>query len=120
MSDSYAQLKVSGYSHPSDHATLELREYLDAVPHHVWTTDSTGTQITWYNRRWQEYSGLSLEEALADSGSSIVHADDAPALAAALTLGLEQQRPFDADVRLRSKDGEYCWFQIRGRSEEHT
>ena len=114
MSERHAQLEVNGYSHPSDHATLELREFLDAVPHHVWTTDNTGTQITWYNRRWHEYSGLALEQALGDSGSSIVHPDDTTELARALAVGLEDKSPFTADVRLRSKDGEYRWFQVRG------
>ncbi len=93
---------------------LELREYLNAVPHHVWTTDASGTQITWFNRRWREYTGVTLEVALADGGSSIVHPDDADELARALAVGLHAQRPFTTEVRLRGHDGRYCWFQIRG------
>ena len=115
MTDRGSQLEVGGTVMPSALAyELELREYLNAVPHHVWTADSTGTRITWFNRRWHEYTGIALNEALLDSGSSIVHPDDAPELARALAAGLEAQSPFTADVRLRSKDGQYCWFQIRG------
>ena len=97
MFNSEAQLENNGGVDSSDeHRALAMREYLDAVPHHVWTADSTGTRITWFNRRWHEYSGQTPEPA------------------GALAAGLKAQGPFTADVRLRSKDGQFCWFQIRG------
>ena len=97
MFNSEAQLGNNGGVDSSDeHRALAMREYLDAVPHHVWTADSTGTRITWFNRRWHEYSGQTPEPA------------------GALAAGLKAQGPFTADVRLRSKDGQFCWFQIRG------
>ena len=115
MSDRGVQLEVNGTAPASEaNRELELHEYLNAVPHHVWTTDASGTRITWFNRRWFEYSGLTPEQALLDSGSSLVHPDDAPELTLALTAGLEAQSAFTADVRLRSKNDEYCWFQVRG------
>ena len=113
--ESGLRLEVNGGDRSSDtNRELELREHLNAVPHHVWTADSTCTRITWFNRRWHAYSGQTLEQVALDDRSSIVHPDDAPELALALAAGLESQSPFTADVRLRSKDGQYCWFQIRG------
>jgi len=110
-----SQLEGDAHSRSSlESQDIELREYLNAVPHHVWTADRSGTRITWFNRRWHEYSGQTPEQAALDDGSSIVHPDDAPELALALAGGLQTQSPFAADVRLRSKDGRYCWFQIRG------
>ena len=113
MSNGEAQLEPNDPAHSSG-GYPELREYLNAVPHHVWLTDSSGTGIYWYNRRWCDYSGLTLERALVDGGASIVHPDDASELASALAIGLDAGRSFDAQVRLRSKSGEYCWFEIRG------
>jgi PAS domain S-box-containing protein len=121
MSNSEAQLDTIDHTYTSDeHRELELRDYLNAVPHHVWTTDSTGTRVTWFNQHWFEYSGLSPEQALEDGGVSILHPDDAPALARVATDALASQSPFSANVRLRSKNGQYCWFQVRSEPVKHA
>lgn len=116
MSNSGAPLETVEQAYSDDESReLELREYLHDVPHQLWMTNRAGTRVTWFNQQWFEYSGLTPEQALEDGGLSILHPDDAPALARIATDGLASQSRFTAEVRLRSKDGEYRWFQVRSQ-----
>lgn len=56
----------------------------------------------------------SYDEVLAE-----VHPDDLPRLRSALTAHFERaERPFGCDLRVRNRDGEYMWMQVRGRLVE--
>jgi PAS domain-containing protein len=49
-----------------------LRTLADAVPQIIWTNDAFGV-ADYFNRRWFEYSGLSLEDSLVGGWQAIVH-----------------------------------------------
>ena len=53
----------------------ELRLITEAIPQQVWTALPNG-EIDYINQRWQEYTGVSLEEIRARGWSTIVHPDD--------------------------------------------
>lgn len=47
----------------------------------------------------------------------LVHPDDLPRVEAAGKAHLESRKPFDVELRLRTKSGEYRWFRSRGEAE---
>ncbi|NJK45659.1 MAG: PAS domain-containing protein, partial [Pleurocapsa sp. SU_196_0] len=91
-----------------------LRERLDAIPHHAWMTDGPQGRVSWYNRRWHDFTGLTEADIREDRDSQIVHPDDRELLERAYALGMEHTRSFGVEVRLRSRDGFYRAFAVRG------
>ncbi len=89
----------------------EPYELADAMPHIVWTHDPGGA-VTYFNRRWVEYTGLSLAESLATGPSSLVHPDDLDAVLAILGPG-HGDAPGEATYRLRRADGAWRWHSGR-------
>ncbi|MEY2547750.1 MAG: two-component system, chemotaxis family, CheB/CheR fusion protein [Verrucomicrobiota bacterium] len=86
-----------------------FRTVADNVPQLIWTNEGDGT-ANYFNRRWYEYSGLSYEESRGVGWQAIVHADDGPASVERWKRALAKGEVFDAEYRLRRKDGAYRWF----------
>ena len=47
------------------------------MPQIVWTSDVAGA-ATYFNRRWFEYTGMTVDEAGPDAWHRVVHPDDLP------------------------------------------
>jgi PAS domain S-box-containing protein len=88
------------------------RHLADAMPMHVWLTDLQG-RGTYYNQRWLEYTGLTLDEATRDGGMHLIHPDDRESTIARWGESLRSGAPFEAEYRLRGTDSEYRWFLNR-------
>jgi len=102
---------------PSDTLSPEhargRRELADAMPHIVWTSDAAG-KVTWFNRKWTEYTGLDLAETLRVGAGTLVHPDDLPALASMFPDAISRGQPISATYRLRRKsDGSWRWHDAR-------
>ncbi len=83
------------------------------MPHIVWTATAEG-QVDYFNGRWYEYTGLSTEEALSTLGwRSAVHPDDVGRLLDQRNPAVEVGQGFQADVRLRDREGNYRWHIVR-------
>lgn len=86
----------------------------DTIPEIVWTRDAEG-EATYVNQRWQEYTGLSLEETLAYGWRKVLHPDDLEISAQLWTEALQNGTPYEAEHRyLRAADGTYRWHLVRG------
>jgi PAS domain S-box-containing protein len=85
------------------------------VPNIVWTALPDGT-IDYFNRRWFEYTGISVERA-AGSWRSVVHPDDLAARDEAWKHALETGQVADIRCRLRRADGKYRWHVCRAVPE---
>ncbi len=103
-----------------------LRTIIDAIPAQVWSQRPDDT-ISYVNRRWLEYTGLSPEEAYGaggngesvrpvaatDLGQAVVHPDDLPSATAKYWKEIVSAgKPGELEVRLRRHDGEYRWFMV--------
>ncbi|PDT32711.1 histidine kinase [Sinorhizobium sp. FG01] len=90
----------------------ELREVIETVPAMVWTALPDG-RIDFINRRWQEFTGLSLDGVPpADwEPEARFHPDDLEHYMSRWRASLVTGRPFEAEVRIRrASDGEYRWW----------
>jgi PAS domain S-box-containing protein len=57
-------------------AEARLRGLAEAIPQIVWTAQADGS-ITFFNHRWFEYTGLSLEQSLSGGWNLLIHPEDA-------------------------------------------
>src|ERR1700752_688477 len=79
-----------------------LRLVIDTIPTMAWSLLPDGT-VDFVNQRWLEYTGLSLEEALADS-MRIVHPEDVPRVVEKWRTDMAAGEQCEDDIRLRRAD----------------
>ena len=84
------------------------RQLADAMPQIVWAADREG-RATYYNRRWYEYTGQTVEQAGDNGWTLAVHPDDLPAAVAKRAETLASGAVFEVEYRFRSADGTYRW-----------
>jgi PAS domain S-box-containing protein len=90
----------------------ELRDVIEAIPAIAFTTGPDGSSV-WTNKRWVEYSGLSVEETSGSGWESAIHPDDLDEHATKWRQSVASGRPFENEARHRSAKGEYRWFLVR-------
>ena len=93
---------------PFDDASF--RSWADALPQLVWLAQGDG-QPAWFNKRWIDYSGCSLNSALADGWTAWVHPDDRALVDECWAQALSSVQPVEFECRLRRADGSYRWMQ---------
>lgn len=76
------------------------------------------TNEVYYSPRYKELLGYVDDEFpnKLDSFVEHLHPDDREGRVGALNEHLKRGAPYDEEIRLRTKSGEYRWFQSRGRS----
>jgi len=79
----------------------------------AWLANETGS-IFWYNRRWFEYTGTTLEEMQEDGWQKISHPDHVDRVVEHLRHCFETGELWEDTFPLRGRDGQYCWFLARG------
>jgi PAS domain S-box-containing protein len=84
------------------------RNLAEAIPQIVWTASADGA-ITYFNRRWYEYSGQTLDAARGWGWTAAMLADDAERW----RDGLARREVFERECRLRRRDGEIRWHLCR-------
>ena len=89
-----------------------LRALADTIPQLAWMADADGA-IVWFNQRWYEYTGSTVEEARGWGWQNMV---DPAVLEAMLEHWQESVRtgaPFEMEFPIRGADGHYRWFLSR-------
>jgi PAS domain S-box-containing protein len=89
----------------------DLAAIAEAIPQLVWRARGDG-RSEYFNSAWAEFTGLSVEE-LGPSFDSAIHFDDAPLARKNWADALGRGVVFDAEFRLRARDGSYRWFLAR-------
>lgn len=88
-----------------------LRLIIDTIPTMAWSLRPDGA-VDFVNRRWMDYTGLSLEEELAEP-SRPIHPEDRDIAMKEWFAHTATGEGYDAEMRLRRADGEYRWCLIR-------
>src|ERR1700740_2703365 len=89
-----------------------LQTLIDTVPSFLWTSFPDGSK-EFLNRRWYEYTGLTLEQGKGWGWKVVVHPDDLDRLISEWLALLNNPKPGELETRIRRYDGEYRWFLIR-------
>src|SRR5713101_6338874 len=88
------------------------RTIVDAIPAMAWSGRPDGS-VEFLNRRWLDYTGFSLDEALAWGWKAAVHPEDLDPLTDRWRALLASVQAGEIEARLRRYDGEYRWFLFR-------
>ncbi len=91
----------------------ELQQLVDVVPQHIFVLNPDGSRV-YSNQVAREYHGLSPEDPSADHLAMFVHPDEVESALAERRRLIARGSPYEMEVRLRGKDGQYRWFLIRG------
>jgi len=110
-------LAAVAIEHQRTHAALQqseqkLRNVADTIPGLVWSVEPDG-EVDFLNRRWREYTGLSLTDARGWGWRAAVHPDDLAGLEDYWRQVLGSGQPGELEARLRRHDGTYRWFIFR-------
>src|SRR6266481_5903279 len=89
-----------------------LQTIIDTVPSFLWTSLPDGSK-EYLNKRWYEYTGLTLEQGKGWGWQVVVHPDDLDRLIREWLALVEARKPGELETRIRRYDGEYRWFLIR-------
>ena len=89
-----------------------FRMVADNIAPLAWTCHTLGN-VTWYNQRWLEYTGLSFEEMKGWDWSKVHHPDHLDRVVATMKHSAETGEPWEDTFPLRGADGSYRWFLSR-------
>ena len=84
----------------------------DNMSQFAWMTDSTGWTL-WYNQRWFDYTGTTLEQVQGWGWQKVLHPDHVETVVEKFKHSLETGKVWEDTFPLRGKDGEYRWFLSR-------
>ncbi|QJX45545.1 PAS domain-containing protein [Hymenobacter taeanensis] len=86
---------------------------LESVPILVWTANLSGER-DYFNTRWLQYTGRSMEEQLNGNWVHALHPDDVPRVQQQWQQSVTTGQPYQVEYRLRRADGQYRWVLMHG------
>ncbi|HXG83231.1 MAG TPA: PAS domain S-box protein [Pyrinomonadaceae bacterium] len=103
LSSSGELLRLLGESEKS------YRQLADAMPQMVWVANPAGT-VDYFNQRWIEYTGLTVEELQISAKKTLIHPGDLQRYLDRWATSLRTGEDYKVEYRLeRGSDGEYRW-----------
>src|SRR6266446_6145127 len=90
----------------------KLRKIIDTIPTLAWCSLPDGTGEFW-NRRWHEYTGLSLKVVRGWGWQKAIHPEDLKEITDKWLGFLAAGQAGEVEGRLRRFDGAYRWFLFR-------
>jgi len=91
-----------------------FRAMADNVPNLAWMAQPDG-KVFWYNQRWFDYTGTTLEEMLSWGWTKVQHPEHVDRVVERIQRSWDTGEPWEDTFPLRGKDGEYRWFLSRAR-----
>src|SRR5215813_12392653 len=93
-------------------AENDLRLAIDTIPAIVWITAPDG-RVTFMNRAWRDFTGLSLEDGAQGRWIETLHPDEAQWVQSTRDAAVAAGRAYEVDARMRRADGSYRWVLRR-------
>lgn len=90
----------------------KFRTLADQMSQFAWMADKKGS-IFWYNRRWYDYTGTTLEEMAGWGWKKVHHPDHVDRVVERLQRSWDSGEPWEDTFPLRSRLGGYRWFLSR-------
>jgi len=76
------------------------------IPVIVWTANPEGVP-TYYNKKWTDYTGTTLESSVGEGWQNVLHADDHSNAIERWKTSIKDQIPYELECRIKSADGKY-------------
>jgi len=89
-----------------------FRLITDALPHMVWEIEPDGT-ISYINKQWADWTGLTLEQINKGEWGRLLHPDDLEQLSRQWQEAFTNGKEFFGEFRIKNLNGEYYWFLFK-------
>ncbi|MEP6713402.1 MAG: PAS domain-containing sensor histidine kinase [Ferruginibacter sp.] len=86
-----------------------FKSIIDNLPHMVWEIEPDGV-ISYINKQWVKWSGLTLAEIKAGGWGDLFHPEDALKIAKDWQEAFLNKNEFTGEYRIVKSDGGYAWF----------
>ena len=91
---------------------LRFRTLADNIAQLAWMADETGS-IFWFNKRWFDYTGTTLEEMKGSGWRAVHHPAHVDRVVEKITDCFRTGEAWEDTFPLRGQDGNYRWFLSR-------
>jgi len=88
------------------------RNLAEAIPQVVWTANAEG-EVTYFNERWLEHTGVPMDRSLGAQWQSVLHPSDAATFVERWRETMGKECNLELELRLRGRDRRYRWFLCR-------
>ena len=95
-----------------EESEARFRLLADNISQFAWIASADG-QLTWYNKRWFDYTGTTLEEMKGWGWTKVHHPAHVDRVVAHIQHSWDTGEEWEDLFPLRSRDGEYRWFLSR-------
>jgi PAS domain S-box-containing protein len=89
-----------------------FRTLADNMGQLAWICNQLGN-VTWYNQRWLDYTGLTFDEMKGWDWSKVLHPDHLERVVALVKRSAQNCEMWEDTFPLRGSDGSYRWFLSR-------
>lgn len=89
-----------------------FRTMADNISQFAWMADEKGL-VFWYNRRWYEYTGTTLDQMQGWGWKKVHHPDHVDRVVERVQRSWDTGEVWEDTFPLRGKDGQYRWFLSR-------
>jgi len=114
LETAHAQLAASerAAQHRARTSEDQLRSLVETMPQLSFIADPKGT-TTFRNKRWQEYTGLVLEDPADERWQACLDLQTVEEVRRLWVEALSTKKPYEVEGRFRRADGESRWFLVR-------
>ena len=95
-----------------DAAAFKFRALANSIAQLAWMADASG-YIFWYNKRWFDYTGSTLEEAEGWGWRAVHHPEHVERVVKKISECFRTGEEWEDTFPLRGVDGAYRWFLSR-------
>ncbi|MBC7772647.1 MAG: PAS domain S-box protein [Pyrinomonadaceae bacterium] len=90
-----------------------FRFMADAAPVLIWVSD-TAKSATWFNKRWLDFVGRTMEQETGQGWTQNLHPDDREQYLTNYAAAFDARKTFRMEYRMKHRDGHYRWLLDNG------
>ncbi|MEO7119623.1 MAG: PAS domain-containing protein [Ginsengibacter sp.] len=91
-----------------EESELHFRQMADLMPAKITNANADGS-LTYFNKKWMDFTGMSFEDFRDFGYHNIVHPDELEEFQKRLTNAAETGSDLEMEMRFLNKEGEYIW-----------
>jgi PAS domain S-box-containing protein len=96
-------------SQRSEFDSVDIQVLVDSIPALIHTARPDG-HLDYFNKRWLEYLGVTLDEVAGWNWTAFVHPEDVEGILTTWRACLATGETFEYETRVRRANGEYRWM----------